>query len=416
MRPVKLSISGAYWDSQIYSGELLLFDADGDIHRIDWRSVIDDIAAQTPTVQTAIRVAFSDSDLFYNPKVRRILCDPHIERPIKLQLDSLAKIKMDVSRETSSAHWRTERSPFDFLPTDTDVYYNHVLAGGNEGLYSTPRSGVGAGRPFGKRTTKHHDASILQVRASDRFTAVAVAAGADGLFEFAFRKDEADVLDNERRLAQRPCSSCDWAFQSVIGWTVGNAFFASFYQDKDSKTRRTSRTFDRIVDATEMFELSSHEQSQPAFTWGCREKIYRLVSGEIEVANYLPMPPREQKKASEGGARKLFDRQGSVKINFDAMAVISTGTAPFGTVLELDDRLVVLRSDGGVEEFEGEPVHWRVFPRSEHYSNQLHIIYDDRLEIVSFVHDYYVDQTSKLAGFKRGSNDYIAGLEEQEII
>ncbi len=52
-------------------------------------------------------------------------------------------------------------------------------------------------------------------------------------------------------------------------------------------------------------------------------------------------------------------------------------------------------------------MHWRVFPRSDHYSNQLHIIYDDRLEIVSFVHDYFVDQSSKLSGFKRGSNDFI---------
>ena len=47
-------------------------------------------------------------------------------------------------------------------------------------------------------------------------------------------------------------------------------------------------------------------------------------------------------------------------------------------------------------------------PALEHYSNQLHIIYDDRLEIISFVHDYFVDQTSKLSGFRRGSNDFIS--------
>ena len=46
----------------------------------------------------------------------------------------------------------------------------------------------------------------------------------------------------------------------------------------------------------------------------------------------------------------------------------------------------------------GEPVRWRIFPRSTNFTNQLHIIYDDRIEILSFVHDYFVNQKSKLAG------------------
>ena len=40
MQPVKLTIEGVYWDSQIYSGEMLLFDADGAVHRIDWRGLL----------------------------------------------------------------------------------------------------------------------------------------------------------------------------------------------------------------------------------------------------------------------------------------------------------------------------------------------------------------------------------------
>lgn len=409
MRPVKLTIEGTYWDSQIYSGELLLFDAEGAIHRIEWREVIDDIAEANGSVQTAIRVAFSDSDLFYNQKVRKILCDPQIESPIKQQLDSLSGLPMAATSRDWKRHWRTEKTPFDFLPTDTDVYYNHILAGGNEGLFSAPRSGVGTGRPFGKRMTKHHDAKIFQVRASDRFTAVAAAAGDDGLFEFAFRKADEDVLDKERQLAKRPCSSCDWAFQSVMGWTVGSAFLASFRQEKDANTRKTTRTFDRIVESAEMFDASPTGSGRGGFTWGCREKIYRIVDGEVEVSNYVPAPVREKKnKSGSPVLQKQFEQRGSLKVDFDASLAIATGTAPFGTVLEFDDRLVVLRSDGGVEEFAGEPVHWRVFPRSDRYSNQLHIIYDDRLEIISFVHDYFVDQTSKLSGFRRGSNDFIS--------
>ena len=43
-------------------------------------------------------------------------------------------------------------------------------------------------------------------------------------------------------------------------------------------------------------------------------------------------------------------------------------------------------------------VRWRVFPRSKHYVNHLHVILDDRIEIYSFNNDYFVDQRSKKAG------------------
>jgi hypothetical protein len=84
MRSVKFSLTGEYWDSQIYSGILYLFDEAGGLHRIDWGGLIDFVAKNNPDIQTAIRVAFSDSDLFYNPKVRKILHDPVIAGPIKV--------------------------------------------------------------------------------------------------------------------------------------------------------------------------------------------------------------------------------------------------------------------------------------------------------------------------------------------
>lgn len=61
MQPVKIVIEGGYWDSQIYSGELILLDANGALHKIDWRQAVDSIASQNGTVQTALRVAFSAS-------------------------------------------------------------------------------------------------------------------------------------------------------------------------------------------------------------------------------------------------------------------------------------------------------------------------------------------------------------------
>jgi len=403
MRSVKLTIEGAYWDSQIYSGELMLFDFDGAFHRIDWHQVVDQIAIDNPSVQTALRVAFSDSDLFYNPKVRKVLCDPHIEAPIKSQLSQLADLSISSSQETWRRNWRTEDTPFGFLPNDTDVYYNQIFAGGDEGLFSIPRNAINPGRLFKKQPTKHHDARIFQVKASDRFTAIAAAAGDDGLFEFAFKRGEGGGLNQERQLAKRPCSACDWAFQSVMGWTIQSAFLANFNQERDTRTNKAVRSFDRIVEASEMFG-NSFESPIKSFTWGSREKIYRISENGVEISNYSPSQLKTAKgKGSISSYSFSNAGTGSVRNgDFDMSSPIATGTAPFGTILEFDDRIVVFRSDGEIETYLGEVVQWRVFPRSEHYSNQLHIIYEDHMIVISFVHDYFVDQDSKLYGFSRG--------------
>lgn len=395
MQSVKLTISGSYWDSQIYSGELLLLDDQGAIHRVDWRSAIDAIAVKNQVVQTALRVAFSDSDLFYNEKVRKILRDPIIENPIKSQLNSLSQIELDVDAFHWRAFWRTDDTPFKFLPTDTDIYYNHLFAGGEAGLFSAPRTGLEKGKLFDEKVRKHHDAGVLQVKASDRYTAIATATGGDGLFEFAFKKDEKEILQNSRLVTGRPCSACDWAFQNLVGWTNNSAFIASFTEDKGKSKNKTERILDRIVDISEVFGDQDSEINESSFSWGSRDKIYRVTNSGIEVSDHHP----NNKKSSH---TKNFEQIGHFEVGFKPDSVISTGTAPFGTVLEFDDHILVLRSDGIIEKFEDEPVHWRIFPRSEHYSNQLHIIYDERIEIISFVHDYFVDQQKKLNGFTRG--------------
>ncbi len=397
MHSVNITIVGEFWDSQIYSGELLLFGENGSIHRIDWHQAIDGIATLNSSIQTALRVAFSDSDLFYNPKVRKILHDPLLESPIKAQLSTLASLDMSASWNDWRHFWKTEDTPFDFLPTDTDIYYNQIYAGGDEGLFSAPRGSLG-GRVC-EKSVKHHDARVFQVKASDHFTTVATAAGDDGLFEFAYSNAE-NKLAEGKKIASRPCSACDWAFQSVMGWTADNSFLASFREIRDTSNRKSTRVFDRIIEGGEIFSQSSI--SQEGFTWGCREKVYRLSSWGLEVKDYEPANSKKGKlKTSVSDAS--FEYKGHLPFNYDISQVVSTGTAPFGTVIELNDKVVVIRSDGALEEFPGEPMHWRIFPRSEHYSNQLHLIYEGRILIVSFVHDYFVKQSEKLSGFARGA-------------
>lgn len=84
----------------------------------------------------------------------------------------------------------------------------------------------------------------------------------------------------------------------------------------------------------------------------------------------------------------------------------------FGTVVELDSSLMVICSDEEILNVCNEPVSWRVFPRSRHYENHLHVIHDNRLEVLSFNHDYLIDQQAKVSGISLGKRTSRAGYPE----
>ncbi|MEA0735749.1 hypothetical protein QYY77_06580 [Xanthomonas campestris pv. campestris] len=399
MESVKIKISGAFWDSQIYSGELILFTDDGSLRRLDWRAFIDSLADSHSNIRTALRVSFIDGELFYNDKVRKILLDPEIAKPIRDQLKRLSLEDLWIENQRGEEI----SSPFDFVPTDTEVYYNNIIASGDEGLYSCSRTNIGR-RDSYQFSEKHHDARFLQVKASDRHTAVAAAAGSDGLIEFSFEKDGSDVrFEGEKHLSERPCSACEWAFQNVVGWTDGSAFLANFNEEKKRGKSEIYRIFDRVIDFSEIFGVEKNINGR-SFSWGSREKFYRVDGDEIIVVERRGKSSNKKKKASESSGD--FEKIGSLHTGFDGAEILATGTAPFGSVVELPDRLVVVRSDGKVEEFFGELVHWRIFPRSSHYSNQLHLIYENYMEVVSFVHDYFVEQFDKNFGFSRSTDSF----------
>jgi hypothetical protein len=214
----------------------------------------------------------------------------------------------------------------------------------------------------------------------------------------SFRSSD-HVLNKEKQIAQQPCSSCEWSFESVLGWSDSTAFLASFIDADDPITKKKTRVFSRLVESKEMFPDAIEDSD--ARVWGCREKVYRVSDGEVRVADFSPAEEKKSKVGVTTKTKEKFEDRGSYQIDSSNQPVVAMGTAPFGTIIEFPDRLIVQRSDGGTQLYVGELVHWRVFPRSENYSNQLHLIYEDRIDIVSFVHDYFVDQKAKLSGFAR---------------
>ena len=56
---------------------------------------------------------------------------------------------------------------------------------------------------------------------------------------------------------------------------------------------------------------------------------------------------------------------------------VSADNAVFGFVLESRTGLEIFESSSETTTLDGEPVNWRVFPRSKYYTNHLHVARDE---------------------------------------
>jgi len=147
---------------------------------------------------------------------------------------------------------------------------------------------------------------------------------------------------------------------------------------------RGARTLEKIVPGKRIFH-------RRGYSWGTQDKICMATDGCVDVVQYNPW-----RKTDEARLRPL----GSIHLRPWKGRVIAGGVALFGTIIECENAVVVVPSEGEAITLPGEPVNWRVFPRSKYYKNLLHIIYEDRLEIYSFNHDYFVDQKMKRSGIR----------------
>lgn len=140
--------------------------------------------------------------------------------------------------------------------------------------------------------------------------------------------------------------------------------------------------FEKVLSANEIFERSG-------YSWGIQDKLCQASDGVVRVVRYVP---------EEQSPDERLTRLGDIEFPEEFGGVVSGSVALFGTVVECDNGLLALLSTGTTFELPEEPVNWRVFPLSRHYENQLHVIYEDRLEVYSFNEDYFVDQRTKMSG------------------
>jgi hypothetical protein len=396
VQPLRLIIPGRYWDSQIYKGRLYLFGRDADVRTIDWDKLISEWNVEK-RLRLALDCAFRRSDYLYGNKWSLLFADEEMRELVQAKFRDLAADMLEISSE------RMERftvgrqdSPFPFPHADSTMYRDHLYAASRKGVFRAKLSKRNK-KPVGRTGEREWDAPTLAVAA--KYHSLALAAGDAGLFELHLSGDGwgPSARDGPVQLAKLNCVDCNWAFYSIYGSShVGPGYLAAFKNEREPNQEMRTREFLQLLRDDTIFHNSG-------YSWGNQDKLCQVSDGQVRIMRYQPW---------QGDVQNSFEDLGGIDMTARSLdfteiglapwkgGVVSGGIALFGTIVECQNAVVVIPSQGAVITLPGEPVNWRVFPRSVQYENQLHLIYEDKMEILSFNHDYFVDQNEKRSGIK----------------
>lgn len=377
MRNIKLTIYGEFWDSQIYSKNLYIFGDTGDMYIINWDDLINQYFHDKPDLETVAHVAFLESNLFYTKSSQVILKAPEIRDFLKNKFITLSQQDINLDIKTIDQNLcKHQDNPFPFPHADSEIYYSKLYVVLKDGVFAAPYQTI-------TKSSQLWDAPVFNISASDSYGSIALAAGSEGLYETRGVNTPKIVTINPKQVSPNHCSSCDWSNYNINSSShFYSSFFAAYKKIRDTEDKtKINRQLDSIILTKDIFNATG-------YSWGSHDKLYMYTNGEIKTRQYI---------AKKDGTPS-FNDIGSLSLENWKGSVVSASVAPFGTIIECDNAIIVIRSDGEVITFKGEPVNWRVFSNSKYYTNQLHIIYDDRLEIHSFYHDYFINQNTKKSG------------------
>lgn len=389
MQPLKITIQGDFWDCQIYRGRLYLWYTDGSIGVYKWDALVETGLANRID-NLVIKCAFTRGDYLYENTLNMLFKDLDVKEVLLRKFLKASDEHLSISSKgLQEFELSRQNNPIQELPTDTCIYNNTLFIIADSGIYS---ASVHKGTKFGvsSRPKQLWDCPLISVKAG--YNALAMAGGDEGVFELYLKNYEGNFSDLKRvedriyNISDQHSSLVNWSFASLYSSSyVDSGFLAAFDWDK-SQTGRYKRKFNRIIPDSVIF-------NKAGFSWGSAEKIYLANSNTIEVVKYV--------QSSVGSENKNpFQHLESVNFNESYGSIISGGIAYFGVIVESEHGISILRSDDTLITFPESVARWRVYPRSKRYENQLHIIYEDRLDIYSFNHDYFSDQDNKVRGIR----------------
>ena len=385
MQAIKITIPGKFYDSHIYSADLFLWHEFGEyILKISWDEFLNWILERhvQPELRFVTACALAKNDLLYDTYWKHLLDNPLMRQQIRANFEELSKMPINLTNlnDLNVGRQKLQRE-LPFPHSDTLYFHDKLFVGDRDGLYKASK--------MCRTAEKIWDGSALNL--AGRNWSVAVAAGTDGLFEAPFERGQSQrkfEIKSPKQQFQQSTNKVGWMYFSLYGSDYHDGFLADYkaYREKNDRKHPIKRELLKQSSVNQLFSSDGGD-----YSWGVHDKLCRIQSNSLDIIQYRP---------SKG--KRLNTLSGvQLQISPDFGEIVSANSAPFGYVIEYDEGLLIVTSDGKQHLLPGEPINWRVFPNAVHYSNHLHVIYDEALVIYSFYQDYFVDdQENKHIGIR----------------
>ncbi|MCW3107007.1 MAG: hypothetical protein JWQ09_1513 [Segetibacter sp.] len=408
MQPVKISIQGDYIDCQIYRGRLYLWTFNGSVKVYHWAELIESLIKRE-TDRIAMTFCFIDGNYLYKSSIIQLFSDDDFRKLLLQKFASVSNKEFTITPKRLVKFLIGEQeTPTGIIPTDTEVYSNNLYFITEEGLFvgSTHRD-KGEKYPVSSRPKKLWDCNLLSIKAN-KYPQIALSGGSEGLFELnmtRLRPEKLKAIDNQNPIFQvssNHSSFSNYAYLSIYNSSViENSFMALFKWNTEKENYREvyRRDFKETITEDEIFQSKTDEKH---LSWGIEDKIYRATKNGFEIVRF-------NNYADENEGESKFTQVETLDLHSWKGKVINGGTAYFGTLVECENALIVMLSNGENLTIKGPITRWRVYPRSLNYENHLHVILEDRIEIYSFNQDYFLNQQDKELGIEFKPEKLIRG-------
>lgn len=385
MQPAKISIEGDYIDSQIYRGRLYLWTMEGTLCTYDWNRLVDSLIDDNKEA-LAYTFTFRDGHYLYKHSLTELFEDEDFCNLLQQKMDAVSgKIHLVKKSQLATFLIKEQDVPGAEIPTDTEIYDSKLYFVNDKGLYVATAHRK-EGNPVSSKPVKLWDCKLLSIKAN-RYPQIALSAGEEGLFELNIgmktfrpgRREEKNIVS----INKRHSSFANYNHLSIYSSSLTSSSYMAYYLWK-SEGSTFHREYQTEYNQDVIFD------KKRGISWGAGDKIYLADKSGIDIVRFS----NNKKKMVEN---KIFQYLDHYKKDIKK-EIIGGSVAYFGIIVEFIDGLWVIRSDGEITKVNKPVTRWRIFPRSINYENQLHIILDDRLDIYSFNHDYFISQTDKTMG------------------
>lgn len=333
-----LNIEGDYVDSYIYSGLLFLVDIDYILAVYKWEDII-------RNGLNGVRVIDSNS-------IRKLLNDSRNPIP-KISLSQITISKSTLKASELFAY------KIGVWPTDISIFASK--------LYISSENGVSRLTLDYQKGTLSDELVIYNEMSfavsPNSFGRLAFAAGKEGIFTVV-PLAQVNLKSYVNQLLETVCLDLDWQTTKLLAKTNAGVVEANFAKMPRKSNFDTDKEFYECVRQNKKLPPTVSVNDSAQESWIAGDKQYVLnVDGTIGIKNI---------------GNSTYEINSKIVLE---NIVLKARTAAFGTIIETKNSLIGLIGHEKIQ-LADEAVCWRVFPRAKNYANQLHIVKDDRIEIM----------------------------------